>query len=156
MPPAAIVAGGLALLIRETALPMILAMGGLALLERRWREALGWAAAVALFASRSVPPRADGRAGRPTRRPRLARLERAARRAVRAAGLRDGVERDRAPAVAGHAVILLSLFGWASVATGWALRVTLLLLGYGVMLALFARADTFYWALLVAPCRWSG
>jgi hypothetical protein len=48
-------------------------------------------------------------------------------------------------------VIILSLFGWASVATGWALRVTLLLAGYGLMLALFARADTFYWALLVAP-----
>jgi hypothetical protein len=48
-------------------------------------------------------------------------------------------------------VLLLSLFGWASVATGWALRVSLLLLGFGTMLALFARADTFYWALLAAP-----
>ena len=48
-------------------------------------------------------------------------------------------------------VLLLSLFGWLSVATGWALRASLLLLGYGAMLALFARADTFYWALLAAP-----
>ena len=30
-------------MIRELALPMILAMGGLALIEKRWREAAGWA-----------------------------------------------------------------------------------------------------------------
>jgi hypothetical protein len=55
------------------------------------------------------------------------------------------------PAPAAATIILLSLFGWLSVATGWALRVSLLLLGYGAMLAMFARPDTFYWALLVAP-----
>ena len=53
-------------------------------------------------------------------------------------------------------LLILSLFGWASVATGWALRVTILLLGYGAMLALFARPDTFYWALLVAPLSLAG
>ena len=43
------IAGGAALMVRELALPMILAMGGLALIEKRWREAAGWAAVVALF-----------------------------------------------------------------------------------------------------------
>ena len=43
-------------------------------------------------------------------------------------------------AVAAVAVVL-SLFGWISVATGWAVRVSLMLLGYGAMLAVFARAD---------------
>ena len=45
----AIFVGGLALMIRELTLPMILAMGGLALLEKRWREAAGWALIVVLF-----------------------------------------------------------------------------------------------------------
>ena len=53
-------------------------------------------------------------------------------------------------------LLILSLFGWASVKTGWALRATLLLLGYGAMLALFARADTFYWALIPAPLSFVG
>jgi hypothetical protein len=104
----AIVAGTIALLVRETVLPMILVMGALALFERRWREALGWTLAVAL------------------------------------------------PRPLAAIVLLLSLFGWASVRTGWALRTSLLLLGYGAMLALFARADTFYWALLVAPLSLAG
>ena len=30
-------------------------------------------------------------------------------------------------------------------------RAALMLLGYGVMLAVFARGDTFYWALIAAP-----
>lgn len=53
-------------------------------------------------------------------------------------------------------LLILSLFGWASVRAGWALRVALLLAGYGTMLALFARTDTFYWALLAAPLSLAG
>lgn len=53
-------------------------------------------------------------------------------------------------------LLILSLFGWASVRAGWALRVGLLLAGYGAMLALFARTDTFYWALLAAPLSFAG
>ena len=54
------------------------------------------------------------------------------------------------------ALLILSLFGWASVKTGWALRATLLLAGYGAMIALFARPDTFYWALITAPLSFVG
>ena len=148
---AAIIAGTVALLIRETALPMILAMGGLALLERRWREALGWAAAVAVFAialalhfqmvAAVVRP---GDLASPGWQGLL--------------GLRFALTSFAAvssatalPKALAAVIILLSLFGWASVRTGWALRATLLLVGYGMMLALFARPDTFYWALLIAP-----
>lgn len=147
----AIVAGGIALLVRETVLPMILVMGALALLERRWREVLGWAALVALFAlalflhARMVAtvvlpddlssPGWDALLG-----PRFA---------LNALSMVSSA--TALPQSLAAVVLLLSLFGWASVATGWALRVSLLLLGYGTMLALFARADTFYWALLAAP-----
>ena len=55
-----------------------------------------------------------------------------------------------------RSLLILSLFGWASVRTGWALRGAILLAGYGAMLALFARADTFYWALIAAPLSFAG
>jgi len=147
----AIVAGALAVAIRETALPMILVMGALALIERRGKEALGWVAVVALFAGAMVAhaamvgavvlptdpvsPGWNGMLG--------ARFALAAIAGVSSATLLPG------PLAA--LLLLLSLFGWISLATSFALRVSLLLLGYGAMLALFSRADTFYWALLAAP-----
>lgn len=148
---AAIVVGGLALLIRETALPMILAMGGLALFERRWREALGWAAAVAVFAVAlalhaqmvAAVVRPDDLASPGWQGLLGIRFALIAFSAVSSA--------TALPKALAAVVIVLSLFGWASVRTGWALRATLLLVGYGAMLALFARPDTFYWALLIAP-----
>ena len=53
-------------------------------------------------------------------------------------------------------LLLMSLFGWASVKTGWALRVAILLAGYMAMLALFARRDVFYWGLVPAPLAYVG
>jgi hypothetical protein len=152
----AMIAGGIALLVRETVLPMILVMGGLALIERCWREALGWAAVVAIFFAAlfahatmvaTVVTPAD-----------LASPGWNALLGARFAltSLATVSSATTLPASLGMMVVLLSLFGWLSVATGWALRACLLLLGYGAMLALFARADTFYWALLAAPLSLAG
>ncbi|MCY7339271.1 MAG: hypothetical protein LH465_04880 [Sphingomonas bacterium] len=148
---AAIVAGALALLIRETALPMILAMGGLALIEKRWREALGWAGVVALFAV-ALTLHAEMVAG-VVRPDDLASPGWNALLGVRFAlnAVTMVSSATALPLALGTIVVLLSLFGWAAVRTDWALRATLLLLGYTAMLALFARPDTFYWSLLVAP-----
>jgi len=153
---AAIVAGALALAIRETALPMIMVMGGLALVERRWKEALGWAAVVALFMAAMAAHaamvasvvRPDDLASPGWSAMLGARFALSAVAAVSSATL--------LPSALAAFLILLSLFGWISVATGWALRVSLLLLGYATMLALFARPDTFYWALLAAPLSLAG
>lgn len=152
----AIVAGGLALMIRELALPMILAMGGLALIEKRWREAAGWALVVVLFGiymtlhaqwvSQVVLP-----GDRPS--PGWSALLGAQFALKSIAKVTFGIKMAEAIAAG---LLVLSLFGWASVKTGWALRATLLLLGYGAMLALFARADTFYWALIPAPLSFAG
>jgi hypothetical protein len=147
----AIVAGALAVAVRETALPMILGMGGLALLERRWREAIGWAAVVGLFAIAlaghaamvATVVRPDDLASPGWSAMLGPRFALSAFASVSAATL--------LPSALAAIILLLSLFGWMSVATGWAARVSLLLLGYGAMLALFARPTTFYWALLVAP-----
>lgn len=152
----AMVAGGAALMVRELALPMILAMGGLALIEKRWREATGWAVIVAIFGlylllhahwvSQVVLP------GDPWSQGWSRQL-----------GLQFALKSiakvtmgTRLPDALAAALLVLSLFGWASVRSGWALRAFLLLLGYGTMLALFSRADTFYWSLIAAPLSFAG
>ena len=152
----AVFLGGLALMIRELALPMILAMGGLAVLEKRWREAAGWALIVVLFGiymtlhahwvAEVVRP------GDPAS-PGWSRMLGAQFALKSIAKVTAGI---RMPDAVGAGLLILSLFGWASIKAGWALRVTLLLAGYGAMLALFARADTFHWALIPAPLAFAG
>ncbi len=152
----AMIAGAAALMMRELALPMVLAMGGLALVERRWREAAGWAAIVTVFAAYMMlhahwvgqvilpgDPASQGWSQRLGLQFALKSI----------AKVTFGV---RLPDVLGAALLVLSLFGWASVKSGWALRASLLLFGYGLMLALFARTDTFYWALIAAPLSFAG
>ena len=152
----AMVAGGAALMVRELALPMILAMGGLALIEKRWREAAGWALIVGLFGA-YLAVHAHWVAGvvLPT--------DQASQGWSRFLGAQFALKSIakvtfgiRLPDALAAGLIVLSLFGWASVRSGWALRAFLLLLGYGAMLALFARADTFYWALIAAPLSFVG
>lgn len=152
----AIVLGGLALMIRELALPMILAMGALALVEKRWREAAGWALIVVLlgiymtlhaqWVSQVVRP-ADlpspgwsGLLGTQFAWKSIAKVTFAI----------------QLPEAIAAGLLFLSLFGWASVKTDWALRVTILLAGYTALLALLARPDTFYWGLLAAPLAYAG
>jgi hypothetical protein len=152
----AVFVGGLALMVRELALPMILAMGGLALLEKRWREAAGWALVVTLFGiymtlhahwvSEVVLP---GDRVSPGWSQMLGPLFALKCISKVTAGI-------KMPDAISAGLLVLSLFGWASVRAGWALRATLLLAGYGAMLALFARADTFYWALIAAPLSFVG
>jgi hypothetical protein len=152
----AIMAGGAALMIRELALPMILAMGGLALIEKRWREAAGWTALVAIFAvyvtlhahwvSEVVRPGDPASPGWSQMLGPQFALKSITKVTI-------GI---RLPETFAGGLLILSLFGWASVRTGWALRAALLLAGYSAMVALFARSDTFYWALLAAPLSFAG
>jgi hypothetical protein len=152
----AVMLGCAALMIRELALPMILAMGGLALIERRWREAAAWALAVTLFGiyltvhahwvSQVVLPSDPPSPGWSNMNGLQFALKSIAK-------VTFGI---RLPDAVAIGLLILSLFGWASVKTGWALRATLLIAGYTAMLALLARADTFYWALLAAPLAFVG
>ncbi|MBA3666479.1 MAG: hypothetical protein H0W65_01985 [Sphingomonas sp.] len=149
-------AGGAALMIRELALPMILAMGGLAVIAKRWREAAGWAAIVALFAAyMALHAHWVAEVVLPMDQPSQgwSRLLGAQFALKSIAKVTFGI---RLPDPLAAALLVLSLFGWASVRSGWALRVFLLLLGYGAMLALFARTDTFYWSLIAAPLAFAG
>ncbi|MGI8930964.1 MAG: hypothetical protein ACR2FK_01085 [Sphingomicrobium sp.] len=152
----AIVAGAAALMVRELALPMILAMGCLALIERRWREAAGWLAAVLALAGYMIL-----HAGWVAEVVRPGDL--ASQGWSQMLGLQFAMKSIakvtfgiRLPDALSAALLVLSLFGWVSVRAGWALRATLLVFGYGLMLALFARTDTFYWALIAAPLSFVG
>lgn len=152
----AIVVGGVALVIRELALPMILAMGGLALLEKRWREAAGWALVVVLFGIyMTLHAQWVSEVVRPGDRvsPGWSLMLGPSFALKCIAKVTAGIRMTDAISAA---LLILSLFGWASVKTGWALRATLLLAGYGAMIALFARPDTFYWALITAPLSFVG
>lgn len=152
----AVIAGGAALMIRELALPMILAMGGLALVEKRWREAAAWALVVTLFGiymtlhaqwvSQVVLPTDPPSPGWSSANGLQFALKSLAK-------VTFGI---RLPDALAAGLLILSLFGWASAKTGWALRVAILLAGYLTMVALFARSDTFYWALIAAPLSFAG
>lgn len=152
----AVMLGGAALMIRELALPMVLAMGGLALIEKRWREAAAWALVVTLFGIYltlhaqwvsqvvlSGDPPSPGWSG-------LNGLQFAFKSIAK---VTFGI---RLPDALAIGLLVLSLFGWASVKTGWALRAFLLVSGYTAMLALLARPDNFYWALIPAPLAFVG
>ena len=60
------------------------------------------------------------------------------------------------PALLASVVAVLALIGW----TGWrdplASRVATMLAAYALAVAVFARADTFYWVLMIAPLWLTG
>ena len=152
----AVILGGAALMIRELALPMILAMGGLAAIGRRWREAAAWALVVTMFGiyltlhahwvSQVVVPGDPLSPGWSTMNGLQFALKSIAK-------VTFGI---RLPDAVAIGLLILSLFGWLSVKACWALRATLLIAGYTAMLALLARSDTFYWALIPAPLAFVG
>lgn len=147
----AVLIGLAAVLIRETALPYLLAMAGFALLERRWRELLGWSAAVALVGAfvayhavhvsavvTSADPTSPGWSAMGGWRFFLS-------------SMRLTTPLTMAPFWVSGIAIPLALLGWAGWRIPAALRTTAILCGFGLMLMLFARPDNFYWGLLIAP-----
>ncbi|MEQ7872501.1 hypothetical protein ABDK56_00630 [Sphingomonas sp. ASV193] len=148
--PAILIAGA-ALMIRETVLPFVLMMSLLAAVEKRWREAAGWLVPVALFALylgwHAGQVAAVVRPGDPASPGWQALL--GLRFALRALGSVNAL--ILAPYAVAAVVLLLSIVGWCSLDRPWGLRAAGLLVGYTAMVGLFARADTFYWALLAAP-----
>lgn len=147
----AVALGLAAALFRETAFPFLLLMGSVALWEQRWREALGWATSAIIFAgflmlhaqavaSVALPgdlasPGWSGLGGW----------------GFLASALLVSTPLAYIPATLAKALIPLSLFGWAAWNSATGLRTAGWLGGVCLMLMLFARPDTFYWALLLTP-----
>ncbi len=145
-----------AALIRETAVPCLVLMGTVAVAERRWREAMSWGVAVALFAAvyaahvyavRAVvlptdlsSPGWHAMAGWPLYVSAMTRF----------------TPLLAVPKALAPAVLVMSLFGWATWRSPVARRVTGLLIGYGAMLMLFARPSNAYWALMMGTLLLTG
>jgi hypothetical protein len=60
------------------------------------------------------------------------------------------------PAWLARVLIPLALLGWFGWRSPLALRVSGLLLGYGILLTVFSRPDTFYWGLMLTPLLLTG
>jgi hypothetical protein len=140
-----------AMLIRETAGFYAAAMGLLAFAEGRRREALGWAAGLAvlmvvlMFHAQAVAqvvgpldPAASEAAG-------LHGFGFFVRASLTATAL------HLLPLSLAALLLALALFGWAMWDDPVALRVTVTLAVNAAAIAGFARADSFYWAFLVSP-----
>jgi hypothetical protein len=140
-----------AMLIRETAGIYAIAMGLLAFAEGRRREATGWAVGTGVLALVLVchaqavaqvvgplDPTATDAAG-------LHGFGFFVRAVVTATAL------HLLPTAAAAVLVALALFGWAMWDDPVALRVTVTLAVYAAATAVFAGADSFYWAFLVSP-----
>lgn len=141
----------IAMLIRETAALYVLVMCALAFAEGHRREAMGWIAALGIFAlvlaahavavhgvTGPLDAASPGWAGM-----------HGFGLFVRAMTLATGLQ--LLPAAAAALVVALALFGWASWRDPLALRAIATFTGYALVISLFARLDTFYWGLLIAP-----
>lgn len=140
-----------AMLIRETAALYVLVMAAFAWSEGDRREAIGWGVALAVFAAAlgahawavsgvtgPTDPSSPGWTGMLG----FAFF-------VKAATLATGLQ--MLPLWAGALLVGLSLFGWVSWRDSLGLRVFAILAAYAAAIAIFARLDTFYWALMIAP-----
>lgn len=141
----------IAMLIRETAALYVLVMGLLALIEGRRREALGWAASLAVLAAAVVAHAAAvGRVTGPldTMSDGWNGLNGIWFFAIT---LKHATILEVFPAGLILPAIALALFGWTVPRHPLALRMTLTLAAYGALIAIFARLNNFYWGLMVAP-----
>lgn len=143
--------GFAAMLIRETAALYAIVMLVFAWREDRRGEALGWGFALLLFAgvlglhahavagvTGPLDPHSAGWAA--FNGPGFF-----VRALVTATAL------QALPIVVGSLLVALALLGWAGWDDALGLRMFALLIAYGTAIALFARLDNFYWALMIAP-----
>lgn len=144
-------AAALALAVRELALPFVLLTLSFSLFERRWREALGWGALIAVYGGllawhwhvvslHTLPgdPVSQGWGG-----------------GFEAAGLVRSIVYTSplqwAPAWLAMALAVMAPLGWLALPRKRALFCLGLYLGLALMIALFARPDNFYWGAIVEP-----
>jgi hypothetical protein len=140
-----------AMLIRETATLYVLIMALFAWLEGERRESLGWIAALALFAvalgvhayavtgvTGPLDPASPGWAG-------LQGFGLFVKSLTLATAL------QMLPLWAGALLVGLALLGWAAWDDPLGARMIAILAAYAAVIGIFARLDTFYWGLMVAP-----
>lgn len=147
----AIMIAGLALFIRELALPFVLLMGAFALYRRNWREVAGWTLLVLAFGlvlflhmrcvAAVVLPSDPSSPGWTSLSGWSGFL-----RMMTETGPFRGF-----PHWIAIIATILALFGWASWKSITGLFCMLFFGGYALIFMVLGRPDNFYWGLMVAP-----
>ncbi len=140
-----------AMLIRETAALYVVIMAIFAWLEGERRETIGWGVTLGLFAvalgihayavsgvTGPLDPASPGWAG-------LQGFGLFVKSITLATAL------QLMPLWAGALLVGLALLGWAAWDNPLGLRMIAILAAYAAVIGIFARLDTFYWGLMVAP-----
>mgnify|MGYP001765163120 CR=1 FL=1 len=152
----ALLAAGLALAIREHALPFVLLMGAMALWRRDWKEAAAWGLLVALFFAGLAWHMAQVAALlRPDDPVSLSWWAFRGLSGWTSNVVLSGVLRYLPKALAA-ALVVLMVAGWAGWKSPAGAFGTLLFLGYGVMFMIVGRVDNFYWGAVIAPAMFMG
>ncbi|MDF0490920.1 hypothetical protein PX554_22580 [Sphingomonas sp. H39-1-10] len=147
----AVAFGMMAMLIRETAALYVAIMAVLALVQGQRREGLVWGATLGVFAVvialhahavsqvvHATDPASPGWAGM-------------LGFGFFAEAIAVSTVLTLFPLAVAAPLVALALAGWAASESDLGLRVTVTLAAYAVLIALFGRADTFYWGLMIAP-----
>jgi hypothetical protein len=146
----------LAVMIRELALPFVLLMGALALLDRRWREFAAWSAVTVLFAIAlwfhahavwSVTTIAD---------PASPGWNAGGGWRFVVAAVQNSTMFNLAPGPVTQILVPFALLGWAAWSGPTGTRVFLWLAGFSTAMMLFGRPDNFYWAVMITPVLFVG
>lgn len=140
-----------AMLIRETAALYAIVMLGAALVERQRREALAWSAILLLFvAILSLHARAIAMVAGP--------LDMGAAAwggwhgpALFASGMARSTALTLLPWWLGAPLAMLALVGWAAAPGALGARTAAVFGAFALLIAAFARTDSFHWVLVVAP-----
>lgn len=140
-----------AVLFRELAMPFLFAMAACALLERRPREAWGWAGAILIaalaLAAHAMTVHALLRPGDLTS-PGWSRF---GGWRFDMALVRESSLLALLPASATAVLLPITLLGWAGWSNRYAARFALSLAGWLGAFLLIGRPDNFYWGLLIGP-----
>ena len=149
--PLAVVLAGCGLMVRELVLPFVLLSMAFAGWQKRWAELAAWAALVVVFAgvmavhahyvAAVVLPSDIPSPGWHAAQGFTAFLKAVVFTSVLAA----------LPLKFALLLAMLPLFGWLAMPGRGELFGLLLFAGYALMIALFSRADTFYWGGIVLP-----
>lgn len=154
--PLALAAAALALAIREMALPFVLLACAFAVFERRRNEAIGWAALVVLFGlGMALHAHAVHAAALPTDLASEGWHEHRGPSAV-LFDLVDVSLLNRLINPVAYPLTLLALLGWSAAPLRQARFALVYFAGYALMLAVFARAQNFYWASVLLPVWFVG
>ena len=145
-----------ALTIRELALPFLLLAATFAAWERRWTELAAWIAVAGLFGGGLVLHYAQvSLYALPTDYQSQGWVGGLGLRAVLLALINTTLLQNL-PQKLALLIALLPIMGWGALEGRPGRFAVLLLGGYALLIALFSRADNFYWGFLLLPAWFAG